>query len=116
MAQQTADKEVLLHAAFELFKEVPEGIKQNKAIEKLESMAPGFTQRQYKAAWTKVLSLFDSACKLVFRWSSDKPPGTIFELPDENRIFIDELTKQCRGFSEEQYLQALEYGFEKAIF
>ena len=116
MPKQTADKEVLLKAAYELFKEVPEGIKQNKALEKLEEKAPGFTQRQYKAAWTKVLNLFDCACKLVFRWSSDKPPGTVFELPDENRVFIDELTKLCRGFSEEQYLEALEYGFEKAIF
>lgn len=116
MAPSSKDKEELLQAAYELFKKSDDGFSQKDALKKLESEVPGFTQRQYKAAWTRVTTLFDNACKLVFRWSADKPPGTVFELPDENRVFVDELNKLCRGFSDEQYLEALEYGFEKAIF
>ena len=116
MSPTTKDKEELLQAAYELFKDARDGLSEKSALDKLESKVPGFTERQYKAAWARVTTLFDNACKLVFRWSADKPPGTIFELPDENRVFVDELTKLCRGFSEDQYLEALEYGFEKAIF
>lgn len=116
MTESGQDKEALLHAAYDLFNESDDGFTEQKAIEKLEELAPGFSKRQYKTAWSKVLSLFDNACKLVFRWSADKPPGTTFELPDENKVFLEELKKDCRGFNNEQYLSALEYGFKKAIF
>lgn len=116
MPKSTEDKEALLNAAYDLFKQDPERYGKESAIKELEETVPGFSERQYKSALTRVISLFENACKLVFRWSTDKPPGTVFELPDENRIFVDDLTKQCRGFSEDQYLEALEYGFKKAIF
>ena len=82
MTESGQDKEALLLAAYNLFNESSEELSEKKAVEKLETLAPGFSNRQYKTAWSKVLSLFDNACRLVFRWSADKPPGTTFELPD----------------------------------
>ncbi len=116
MPKTKEDKEALLNAAYDLFRSDPERYSQDGAIEELQAVIPGFTERQYKSAWSRVTTLFENACRLVFRWSTDKPPGTVFELPDENRVFVDDLTKLCRGFSEDQYLEALEYGFKQAIF
>lgn len=116
MPHSSEDKEALLNAAYDLFKEDPDRFSHENSIKDLEAAVPGFTERQYKSAWSRVITLFDSACTLVFRWSTDKPPGATFELSDEDRVFVDDLTKLCRGFSEDQYLEALEYGFKKAIF
>ena len=110
------DPEILKSAAFDLFLESFDGFTEEKAIEKLKNQAPGFSHKEYRAAWLNTLTLFDNACKLVFRWSTDKPPGTTFELPDENRVFLDELKQLSHGYTDEQYLNALEYGFRKAIF
>lgn len=109
-------KKALLKNAFELYKEDPDKLSRKDAVKRLRERVPGFTDRQYESAWTRVRSLFDNACRLVFRWASVNPTGTIFELPDNQRVFLDELAKLCRGFSEEEYCEALEYGFEKSIF
>jgi len=115
-SQASEDKKALLRNAFELYKENPDELSRKDAIKELRERVPGFTDRQYESAWTRVRSLFDNACRLVFRWASINPAGTVFELPDSQRIFLDELGKLCRGFSEEEYSDALEYGFEKSIF
>lgn len=114
--KSTEEKQELLTGAFELFKEETENMSRKEAIEALKDRVPGFTERQYASAWNRVRALFDNSCRLVFRWATDNPAGTEFELPDKNRVFLDELSSLCRGFTEEQYHQALEYGFQKGIF
>ncbi|SRR5579883_3095817 len=116
MVKTTEEKLELITCAFDLFKEETDRLSRKEAIELLKTRVPGFTERQYASAWNRVRGLFDNACRLVFRWATDNPAGTEFELPDRDRIFLDELTELCRGFTPEQYDQALEYGFKKAIF
>ncbi len=113
---KSPEKQELLTGAFELFQEKSDAMARKDAVEALKERVPGFTERQYASAWNRVRALFDNACRLVFRWATDNPAGTTFELPDTNRIFLDELTEICKGFTEEQYHKALEYGFQKGIF
>ena len=110
------EKSVLVNAAFELFRAESDDLSRKDAIKRLTDLIPGYTDRQYTSAWTKVRALFDNACRMVFRWATENPPGATFELPDKNRIFLNELTRVCGGFTEEQYAEALEYAFEKSIF
>ncbi len=116
MTKTTTDKQELLNAAYSLFCAEADEVSRKDAVKILRDLAPGFTDRQYRTAWNRVSALFDNACRLVFRWGNDNPPGTTFELPDKDRIFLDELAKLSRGFSETQYHEALEYGFRKSIF
>lgn len=110
------EKQELLTGAFLLFLESTDKVARKDAVEQLRERVPGFTERQYASAWNRVRALFDNSCRLVFRWATENPAGTEFELPDTNRIFLDELCTLCKGFTEEQYHQALEYGFQKGIF
>jgi len=112
----TEEKQELLTGAFDLFKQESDKMSRKDAVEALKERVPGFSERQYASAWNRVRALFDNACRLVFRWATDNPAGTEFELPDTNRIFLDELCSLCRGFTEQQYHEALEYGFQKGIF
>lgn len=116
MVKTIEEKQELITYAFELFREETDKLSRKEAIDLLKSKVPGFTERQYASAWNRVRALFDNACRLVFRWGTDNPAGTIFELPDRERVFLNELTELCKGFTDEQYDEALEYGFKKAIF
>lgn len=110
------EKQELLTGAFHLFLESTDKVARKDAVERLRERVPGFTERQYASAWNRVRALFDNSCRLVFRWATENPAGTEFELPDTNRIFLDELCNLSPSFTEEQYQQALEYGFQKGIF
>jgi hypothetical protein len=117
MATKTSDeKKELLDCAFDLFQQEVDSLTRKEALNRLKERVPGFTERQYSSAWNRVQALFDNSCRLVFRWATNNPPGTEFELPDHNRVFLNDLTELCRGFTDEQYTAALEYGFQKSIF
>jgi hypothetical protein len=109
-----ADEKLLLQGAVELFSE--KSRKDKNLLPKLKERIPGYSDPQYVSAYTRVEALFDKACKLVFQWTTENPPGAEFELPDKERVFVDELAKSCDGFSEEDYNAALAYGFEMTIF
>lgn len=116
MVKTSEEKLELITSAFDLFKEETDRLSRKEAIELLKDRSPGFNERQYASAWNRVKALFDNACRLVFRWATENPAGTEFELPDHNRVFLNELTDTCKGFTAEQYDAALEYGFKKSIF
>ena len=110
------DKKELLDAAFMLYAECPDEVTRKDAVSLLKERTPGFTDRQYRTAWNRVRTLYDNACRLVFRWANENKPGTTFDLPDTDRIFLDDLCELSRGFDDDQYEIALEYGFRTAIF
>jgi hypothetical protein len=114
MKKTEADEKLLLQGAVELFSE--KSRLDKNLLPKLKEKIPGYSDPQYVAAYSRVEALFDKACKLVFQWTTENPPGAEFELPDKERVFVDELSKDCDGFTEEDYNAALAYGFEMTIF
>ncbi len=114
MKKTEADENFLLQGAVELFSE--KSRLDKNLLPKLKEEIPGYSDPQYVSAYSRVEALFNLACKLVFQWTTENPPGAIFELPDRNRVFVDELAKECEGFSDEEYNVALAYGFEMTIF
>lgn len=114
MKKTDADETLLLQGAVELFAE--KNRLDKNLLPKLKEKIPGYSDPQYVAAYSRVEALFDRACKLVFQWTTENPPGAVFELPDKERVFVDELEKDCDGFSDEEYNAALAYGFEMTIF
>lgn len=114
MKKTEADEKLLLQGAVDLFSE--KSRLDKNLLPKLKEKIPGYSDPQYVSAYTRVEALFDKACKLVFQWTTENPPGAEFELPDKERVFVDELSKDCGGFTEEEYNKALAYGFEMTIF
>lgn len=114
MKKTEADEKILLEEAVELFS--AKSRLDKNLLPKLKEKIPGYSDSQYVSAYSRVEALFDRACKLVFQWTTENPPGATFELPDKERVFVDELAKDCDGFSEEEYNVALAYGFEMTIF
>ncbi|HEY9784990.1 MAG TPA: hypothetical protein V6D17_06265 [Candidatus Obscuribacterales bacterium] len=114
MKQTGADEKQLIDEAVQLLSERRRSEKNMLPV--LKEKVPGYSDSQYVAVYTRVETLFDTACKLVFQWTTENPPGAIFELPDRDRVFVDELTKRCEGFSEIEYNAALAYAFEMTIF
>lgn len=114
MKKTEADEQLLLKGAVELFSS--KGRIEKNLLPKLKETVPGYSDSQYVSAYSRVEALFNAACKLVFQWTTENPPGAVFELPDTERVFIDELMKHCNGFSDEDYNTALAYGFEVTIF
>ncbi len=114
MKKTEADEKLLLQGAVELFSE--RSRLDKNLLPKLKEKIPGYSDPQYVSAYTRVEALFDKACKLVFQWTTENPPGAEFELPDKEHVFVDELARDCGGFSEEDYNVALAYGFEMTIF
>ncbi|MBA3993833.1 MAG: hypothetical protein C0469_09930 [Cyanobacteria bacterium DS2.3.42] len=114
MKKTDADEKILLEEAVELFS--AKSRLDKNLLPKLKEKIPGYSDSQYVSAYSRVEALFDRACKLVFQWTTENPPGATFELPDKERVFVDELAKDCDGFSEEEYNVALAYGFEMTIF
>lgn len=108
--------EALVNSAFGLFAESEIEPGERKAVETLMERTPGYSENQYRAAWGRVRTLFENACRLVFRWSNENSVGTTFDLPDTRGVFLQELHNNCQGFTQDQYNRALEYGFERAIF
>lgn len=114
MKKTEADEKLLLQGAVELFCEKNRSDKN--LLPKLKEKIPGYSDPQYVSAYSRVEALFDKACKLTFQWTTENPPGATFELPDRDRVFVDELAKDCDGFTDEDYNAALAYGFEMTIF
>lgn len=107
------DESSLLKEAVELFCTRQ---KNENLLPKLKELNPGYSDAQYVSVYGRTEALFDMACKMVFGWASEAETGAIFELPDKGRIFIDELARRCKGFSDEEYNKALAYAFETTIF
>ena len=114
MKKTEADEQLLLKETVELFSE--RSRLDKNLLPKLKERIPGYSDSQYVSAYSRVEALFDMACKLVFQWTTENPPGATFELPDLECVFVDELAKNCDGFSTEEYNTALGYGFEMTIF
>lgn len=108
--------QTLVNGAFGVFIESEIEPGERQAVESLMQRAPNYSEEQYRAAWSTVRNLFESACRLVFRWSNENSVGTTFDLPDTKGVFLQQLASMCCGFTQEQYDKALEYAFEKTIF
>lgn len=107
------DESALLTDAVELFTTRK---KNENLLPKLKEQNPGYSDAQYVSTYGRTEALFDLACKMVFSWASEAETGAVFELPDRGRIFIDELSRRCKGFSDEDYNKALAYAFETTLF
>jgi hypothetical protein len=114
MNETEADEQTLQREAVELF--TTKSRMDKNLLPKLKERIPGFSDAQYVSTYSRVEALFDRACKVVFNWTTENPPGATFNLPDTERIFVNELDKHCPGFTEEDYNAALAYGFEMTIF
>lgn len=114
MKKTEADEAFLVIEAVELFSK--KGRSDKNLLPQLKERLPGYSDSQYVSVYSRVEALFSIACKLVFQWTTENPPGATFDLPDTESVFLEELKRQCPGFNPEVYDQALAYGFEVTIF
>jgi len=105
----------ILHAAFKLYGAADKP-NRKECLKQLAVAVPGYTEREYTHAWNQVSVLFEHACKLAFRWANENPPGAIIDSNVVEAIFMEEITMKCKGFSTEEYCEALTYGFDRGIF
>lgn len=88
----------------------------SKFLKQMKERFPGYKDADYTATRERVNKLFDTACKIAFRWVNDNNPGAEFELPDRDGKVLYELKELCEDFTDDEYNLALEYGFQKTIF
>lgn len=111
----SSDQELrfLVHEAVQLR---TKDFSNSKFLKQLKERLPGYKDAEYTSARERVNKLFDTACKIAFRWVNENRPGAEFELPDRDGKVLYELKELCESFSDDEYNTALEYGFQKTIF
>lgn len=105
----------VLSAAFKIYESAEKPSKKD-FVKKLKAAAPGFDDKEYEQAWTRVSNLFEQACKLAFRWANENSPGAEIDLSLIENVFINEIARKCQGFTYAEYSRALTYGFDRGIF
>lgn len=105
----------VLSSAFKIYESSEKPAKRD-FVKKLKAEAPGFDDKEYEQAWTRVSNLFEQSCTMAFRWANENAPGSEIDLSLIENVFINEIARKCQGFTYAEYSRALNYGFDRGIF
>lgn len=109
------DDPQLLRVAFSVF--ISNGQSSNREfLKKVSAAAPGYSKEQYGSVCKRVVELFEHACRYAFRWANENSPGATIDDTVITEVFLDDLARDCAGFTWDEYAQALTYGFDHGIF
>ncbi len=105
----------VLQVAFRIYSAEKSPVRK-ECLKRLAVDYPGLNERQYADTWGRVDALFEQSCQLAFRWANENPAGAEIDEDIIENVFLDELARKCRGFTNDQYKFALIHGFDRSIF